>query len=484
MWKWLLGIVIVLVVLGGGMAVIVVGTGALDTIRNGFGHESASTEVDIESVSRGNLVRTVNAPGTIEPEESVQVGAQVSARIIALPVEELDHVEEGDVLCRLDSEDVLARLEAARSRLQAEEAHLVGVQASLKLAEIDLGRQKELFDTGDVAESVYDAAEATFEQAKSGLEVTKMNIKALEAQIAESQKDLDNTVIEAPMSGTVTRVNVDAGEMVLGTSNNVGTVIMEIADLDRMIMRTRIDESNIALVREGQPATIYVLAFGERKFTGTVQRVRLFREFYQDGTAYVEAEILMDNPDGERLGIGWNANADIEVQTQYDVIKVPSQAVMDKRLDDIPDDVLAASPYIDRDKIFARVVYRVVDGKTVMTPVTIGSSDLTHTVVLAGLSEGDEIVTGPFRTLMDIKHDQAVRRAGATTEGAGAEVATPSDDAAGAQAGEPEREGEPAASGEPAAEGEPAAGGEPVGSGEPAESGAGHDGGDESQGGG
>ena len=417
MLRWVIGIIVVVGVVGGGGAVLLLSTGTLEQLRESLDQEPAAREVVIEAVSRGDLVRTVNAPGTIEPEKSVEVAAQVSARIIALPVEELDRVEEGEVLVRLDSEDVLARLEAAQSRLEAEQARLVGVEASLKLAEIDLGRQRELLETGDVPKSVYDAAEATYQQAKSSLEVTKKGIEALQSDIAERRKDLENTIIEAPMSGTVTRVNSELGEMVLGTSQNLGTVIMEVADLRRMIMRARIDESNVSLVREGQPATVYVLAHGDRAFTGTVERVRLYREFYRDGTAYVEAEILIDNPDDETLGIGWNANADIEVQTQYDVVKVPSQAVMDKRIEEIDRTILDASPWIDRKKTFTRVVYRVVDGKATITPVTIGSSDLTHTVVLQGLGDGDEIVTGPFRALMELEHGTPVR-----PEGGGADA--------------------------------------------------------------
>jgi HlyD family secretion protein len=420
--KWVLGILIVLVVVGGGGAALVVSTGALDQLQQGFHREPSAIEVEVQSVSVGDLVRTVNAPGTIEPELSVEVGAQVSARIIALPVEELDTVEEGEVLVRLDSEDVLARLEAAQSRLEAEQARLTGVQASLRLAEIDLGRQKELFEAGDVPKSVYDAAVASHEQAKSSLEVTKMSIKALSAEITERRKDLENTVIEASMSGVVTRVNSELGEMVLGTSQNIGTVIMEVADLDRMLMRARVDESNVSLVKEGQPATVYVLAYGERPFRGTVQRVRLLREIFRDGTAYVEAEILIDNPEKERLGIGWNANADIEVQTQYDVVKIPSQAVLDKRIEELPSEVLAAAPYIDRKKTFTRAVFKYVDGKAVITPVTIGSSDLTHTVILAGLNKDDEVITGPFRTLMELSQDSAVKRKGSDVPVAGADA--------------------------------------------------------------
>jgi multidrug efflux pump subunit AcrA (membrane-fusion protein) len=142
----------------------------------------------------------------------------------------------------------------------------------------------------------------------------------------------------------------------------------------------------------------------------------------------VEAEILIENSGNERLGIGWNANADIEVQTQYDVIKIPSQAVLDKRIEDLSQEVLDAAPHIDRKKTFTRAVFRYVDGKAVLTPVTIGSSDLTHTVILAGLTSEDEVITGPFRTLMELSQDSAVKAKG--REPAPAEASAPDDAAA------------------------------------------------------
>jgi len=200
------------------------------------------------------------------------------------------------------------------------------------------------------------------------------------------------------------------GETVLGTFNNAGSVIMVIADLSRMLMRARVDETNIAPVQAGQKAKVYVLSYPDEHFEGVVQRVHLTREIYQDGTNFVEAEILVQKAEGELRFSGLNANADIEVQTLRDVVIVPSQAVADRRIDEMDVDVVRASPFADTGRTFARVVYRFVDGKAVATPVSVGSSDLTRTVILGGLSTGDEIITGPYRVLADLKHDADVRR--------------------------------------------------------------------------
>jgi len=405
--KWFIAIVLTIVVLVSGGTAVILKTDIPDRVREALEPEVEPTVVRTRVVERGDLTRTVDAPGLVEPERTVDVGARVSAKVIAIPVEVGDDVKEGEVVARLDSEDVLARLREAEHRLEAERARLIGMEAALKLAEVELGRQRELFETGDVARSAFDSAEANYQQALSNLETTKASIKALEASIAAARKDLDNTVLTAPISGTVIARYTELGEMVLGSITNVGTTLMQIADLSRMVMRARVDETNIAAVKPGQHVTVFINAYDEREFTGTVERVHIQRQQWRDGTNYIETEVLLDVPEGERLFTGLNANAQIEVETLEDVLKVPSQAVLDTRVDELPLEV-AASPYVDNRKTYARVVFRVEDGKALLTPVSIGASDLIETVIIGGLSEGDRVVTGPFRVLSELEHEQDV----------------------------------------------------------------------------
>ncbi len=442
MLKWLIGIfALCIVVCGGGgifLATSEQGRGLVTRLKP----KEKLTEVRMERVGLGELVRTVSAPGQIEPRTNVKISAQVSARITALPFREGEEVKEGDVVVRLDSRDLAALLESAQANLKAEQARLEGARARLAQAEADLGRTRELFESKDVAKSSLDAAEAEFLQAQSALRASEQAIEIARANIIRAEKDLDNAVITSPIDGIITTLDAEVGEtVVVGTLNNPGSVIMEIADLRQMVLKARVDESNIAPVRKGQRAKVYINAYRDRTFEGTVELVELKRKLDKDQTGYFEVEIPLELTEGELLRSGLTANCDIEVETMRDVIVVPSQAVMDRRVDELPRDVVDASSHIDRNKAFTRVVYRLVPTadapgpaapapaaavtpasssssgagerppvryRTVVTPVSVGSSDLTRTVILGGLSEGELIVTGPYKAVMELKHGQTV----------------------------------------------------------------------------
>ncbi len=367
------------------------------------------TKVRIASIERGDLIRTINAPGTIEPESMVDISAQVSARIIALPFEEGDQVRQGDVIVRLDDRDLAAALDAAKARARGEEARLAGAEADLAEARAELTRQQGLYETKDISLAALESSEARYKRAESNLAQIYESIEIAKAQIRQAEKDLDNTVITSPIEGVITLLNADVGELVvIGTLNNPGSIIMQIADLSKILVRTRVDESNVALVSEGQEATVYLNAYPDKQFGGKVQFMKLQREVWRDGSGYVQAEVLLDDLAGERLYNGLTANVDISVQTLADVLKVPSQAVVDRRIEDLPDEVVQNNPLVDLSKTFTRVVYVFENGKALARPVKIGSSDLTDTVVLAGLTEGDRVIVGPFSVLRELKHNTGV----------------------------------------------------------------------------
>lgn len=414
MWKWLILVVLLLgSVAGGGYYVAANSSGEKGWIGR-FRSEPEPQRVIVEPVTRGDLARTISAPGSIEPRTKVEISAQVSARVTALPFREGAQVRRGDVVVRLDARDLEASLDSARATKRSEEARLDGARAAMILAEAERERVRQLLESGDASRSAMEAAEAEYLRAQSNLRMAQHAIEIATANIQRAEKDLENSVITSPMDGTVTRLQAEIGELVVvGTLNNPASVIMEIADLSTMLMRARVDESNIGPVRAGQHATVYINAYPGREFRGTVERVKLTRELDRDNTGYFETEILLDLADGEELYSGLTANCDIEVERFHDVLRIPSQAVVDRRVDELPARIVEGNPHVDRGRAFTRVVYRAVDGKAVATPVSAGPSDLTHTVILGGLDEGEKIVTGPYRALLELRdgHDIAPERA-------------------------------------------------------------------------
>src|SRR5262249_44904107 len=158
-------------------------------------------------------------------------------------------------------------------------------------------------------------------RAKSAVDASIHAVEMARANIIRARKDLEYCEIRAPFDGYVTKLNVEEGELVLvGTMNNAASVIMEIADLNTMLMKARVDEANIEPIKVNQAAKVYINAHRGRTFEGTVTRVALKKDLDQDRTGFYEVEILLKKPEGELLFSGLTANTDIEVETFYDVM--------------------------------------------------------------------------------------------------------------------------------------------------------------------
>lgn len=439
--KLIIGVSIAVVVLILGVigAVAVMGPGATG---DGGGGGMA---VRLEPVAVGALVEAVSAPGQVEPVTNVAISARVSARIAEVPFAEGERVTKGDpnadppvpasVLVRLDSTDLeallrssqarrdgqAAQIEVEEARIDGQEAALLGTQASVDEARRDLDRKRELHASGDVSQQAYEqaqqrydelssqyaSAQANLEASRRSLNVSRFNLKAAEADIERAVDNLSYTTIVSPIDGVVTIVNIEPGEMaVTGTMNNPGTVLLEVADLSTMLVVAELDEADVGRVREGQPARVRMLAYPDRVFDGTVRSVALSATL--QGTKYFKTEILLVT-DGEQIYSGLTADAEIEVAEHQGVLTIPSQAVLGRPIDDLPVDIRDESEFVDKNKTIITVVYRFVDGKAVITPVKIGPSDVTDTVVLGGLEEGEQVIVGPYKVLEGIHHDQSVK---------------------------------------------------------------------------
>ena len=443
--KILVAVLVAVVVLGGGITATVV--------KFRSGGKSETTTVRTEPVSRGDLVEIVSAPGQVQPKTKVQISARVAARVRELPFEEGQKVTKSDVLVRLDATEMEAQLRATQARaagqkaqreesvarIRAQEAQIEASRIMLIDAQRDARRQKELLADGDVAVTIADAAiakagnleqqlESSIRQRAAdelNLKVLDHNIEAAEAEILRARDNLAYTTIVSPIDGIITRVNAKAGEMVVtGTMNNPGTVIMEVSDLSEMQVDAQVDESNIDAVKEGQKAKVRITAYPDETFDGVVKLVGLdtaeqqrssnFGGGGQQMGKWYRARIVLDTK-GRRIPAGLSADVDIETQAHVNVIKVPTQTVMGRPLEEIPE-ALRDRPEVDKNKTLVTVVFRYDNGKAAMTPVTISAGDMTHTVIDSGLKEGDRIIIGPYKALPTLKDGQEVKEDAASTQ--------------------------------------------------------------------
>jgi HlyD family secretion protein len=439
--------VLVAVLIVGGLA-----TAVGLRMRNG-NTQAAATAVRVEPVARGDLVEVVSAPGQILPKDKVSISARVAARIVELPYEEGATVTKGDptadppvpasVLVRLDSRDLEAQLRAAEARYKAQEAQLTTSEARLSVqearvtsarvtladAERDLRRQRELLASRDVSQATVDQAQAKVDQLRADLDaatrqlaadrsslvVLGHELDAADAEIARARDTLSYTTITSPIDGVVTKLNAKVGELVMtGTMNNAGTVIMEVADLSTMLVNAKVDESSIAGVEVGQRAQVRAQAYGDEVFEGVVRNIALAHTEEKDLSKHYKTEVLLQT-NGRRIYSGLTAEVEIETRRHTGVLKVPGQAVQGRPLDDVPQ-ALRGLPEVDGDKSLTFVVFRAVGDKAALTPVRVGPSDMTHTIIESGLSEGDRVIVGPYKVLDALKHDQPVKDEAATTQ--------------------------------------------------------------------
>jgi HlyD family secretion protein len=448
--KILIWVIVGLLVLGG----LSVGL-ALVAVKRVGGVGTGGMAVRVEPAVIGDLTETITAPGTIEAKTKVSISARVSARIIALPYKEGDKVTKGDpnakppvppsLLVKLDATDLEAQLRSsqahydgqkaqihvAEANIESQKSQIESSQAMLDDADRDLKRQKELFASKDVSQSVVDTAQSKVDQLRASLEAAKHSLEGMEqnldvlqfelqaadADIARAKDNLSYTTITSPIDGVVTRVNSEVGELVvIGTMNNAGTVIMEVADLSKMILKARVDESSIADVKVGQKATVRIPAYQDKEFAGEVTTVALADtvDTLAGGQRYFKAEILLDTK-GQRIISGLNADVDIQTATHGNVVMVPTQAVLGRPTDSLPSGIRNA-PEVDGKKTTQTVVYRLINGKAVVTPVKVGASDVTRTVIESGLKEGDPVITGPFKVLDTLANDQVMHSDGSTTQ--------------------------------------------------------------------
>jgi len=365
------------------------------------------TDVTVEEVERGTLVARVSGPGRVRAETTVQVSSSVMGRVVDLAVDEGDVVTEGQFLLKLD--DIYYR-----SIVQQSQAAVVRAKARLSTAERDLSDYEEQFAAGLVSERERDEIHATAVSARQSYEEAKAALRA-------SQDQLDKTVFNAPIDGVITRLNVEEGEnVVTGTMNAAGTVIMTISNLSHMEVEAEIDETDIVDVAIGQKAEIEVEALMDTVLVGTVTEVGNSGLTSMAGTQEEVTNFLVKvlvEDWHEQLKPGMTATVEIITATHNDALNVPIQSVvartpteLEERADDKDnknsEDKEAPKRRSDREEeTEIEGVFVVGEGdKAEFIPVTTGIADeLSIEVISDELTEGQRVVSGPYRVLRTLK---------------------------------------------------------------------------------
>jgi HlyD family secretion protein len=386
-----------------GAAVLLVGIVVTGMAVRGRGDKAP--EVQTAKVSRQKIVQKVSATGKIQPKPQVEISADVSAKITKLPVVEGQYVEKGAFLVGLDRERYVAAVESAEANVSSAQANATLVRENMTRAGNEFKRSKELLAAGLESQSAFEAKQAEHQVEVARYKSAQDNVEQAKAALKQARDDLRKTTIYAPMSGTISALNKEQGEIALG-SQFQKDVILIIADLREMEAQVNVDENDIVAIALGQAAEVEVDAMLDSKLQGVVYEISNSANVAGTGTAEQKTEfeikIAIKNPP-PTLRPGMTASADIVTKTNDNAVSVPLQSVAVRTVDQLKkkgekQKDAEARYKADKDG-FVEIVFCVESGKAVAKQVKTGiqSDDLIE--IVEGLKEGEEIVSGSYRAI-------------------------------------------------------------------------------------
>ncbi len=441
-----------LIYLGIGLVVLVIFM--IIGKKAGWIGEEYLTKVSTEQVEKRSIVEIITANGKVQPEVEIRLSPEVSGEIVALEIIEGQQVKEGQLLLKINPKIYLSlidRMEAtvntSKSNLANSKAMRAQVKAQFKQSERAYNRSKKLWNEKAIADSEYESVLSAYEVAQANVEASEQSVnaaafqvKSSEASLKEAHENLSKTTIYAPMSGTVSRLNVEKGERVVGTAQMAGTEVLRIANLNLMEVKVDVNENDIVRVSLNDTAIVEVDAYLGRKFRGLVTeiansantqgtsadqvtnfevKIRILHESYKD-------LIPVDNPTYSPFRPGMSATVDIQTMTRYNILTIPIQAVTvradstgtakddENKIQEVSNSTVKDEK--DKKKTEVKiepfeVVFLYADGKVQMQKVKTGIQDNLYIEITKGLTDSSEVVVAPYSAIAKkLKHDMKVEK--------------------------------------------------------------------------
>lgn len=429
-------------ILGGSVGVLLLF--AIIGKKAGWIGKNEGTKVTAEEAIERTLMETVSANGRVQPEKEVKISSDVSGEIMELYVKEGDSVVVGKLLARIDPElyqSALDRSEASlnntRASLASTRARLVQAQARFNELSKAYERNQNLYKQKLISDAEFETAKSTYENAKAEVEAAKQSIlagefsvKSFEAGVKEARKNLSRTNIYAPVSGIVSKLSVEQGERVVGTSQMAGTEMMRIANLNDMEVSVDVNENDIVKVGLGDTSSIEVDAYPNRKFKGVVTeiansastnaattsdqvtnfvvKIRILRSSYAD----------LSKKFGRRKSVfrpGMSASVEVQTERVDNALSIPIEAVSIRDISALDttenNDSEKPSLSLEKKNEDVEVVFVIDNNKASIRKVKTGVQDDKHIQILAGLTKGDQVISGPYSLISKtMKHGDKVTK--------------------------------------------------------------------------
>jgi len=417
----LVGLVVVLVVFA------IIGKSA------GWIGKTKEIEVEVTEAKSNRIVETVSASGMIQPVYEVKISPDVPGEIIELNIEEGDSVQRGELLIKLKPDIYESALERVQANLNQQKANLADAsarvaraQAQLIRSESEFKRNKDLKDQNVISDADFEISEANYKVALQDLESAKESqkaaqyiVKSAEASVKEARENLGFTSIRAPISGIVSKLDVELGERVVGTAQMTGTEMLRIADLTKMEARVDVNENDIIRVSDGDTANIDVDSYSHtgKKFKGVVTNIANTANDKTSPDAVTEFEVririlnssyedLLENTElVSPFRPGMTTSVDITTEVKEDILTIPLAAVTTRNPNETKSgeegeeesetEEESESDQLESDEA-VEVVFLYNDGVAKMVEVETGISDFDNIEILSGVNKGDEVISGPF----------------------------------------------------------------------------------------
>jgi HlyD family secretion protein len=395
------------------------------------------TAISEDKVARRNITEVVPGNGKVEPVVQVKISPEVSGEIIALPVKEGQHVNQGDLLFKIKPDNYQAARNQAEASYKSSIANRETSAAQLEKADLEYKRNDALFKAKLISESDYLTAKTSYDVAKSTLDGSIEQVSIAKAQLDNAEADLKKTTVNSPLTGTISKLNSQLGERVVGTGQMAGTEVMTVADLNTMEARIDIGEIDVPLIKIAQKVSLEVDSFKEQKFDGVVTEVANSANNNDTSTTAASSSTTTDATKFQvKIRIaqkdaflpGMSVTADIQTRYRTNVLSVPIQSVTTRLppTNNVPTNSIPTnSPALaagtngcadcDTNSVAAatnspsknpneppkpiEVVFVVQGDHVKMVPVKRGISDDNFVEILDGLHEGDQVVSGGYKAI-------------------------------------------------------------------------------------
>jgi len=403
---------IILIVVSALIIIMIVGVKA-----EWFGKKGNFKIVEVEEITLKDIVETVSATGKIQPEIEVKISSEVSGEIIELPFKEGQQVAKGDLLVRINPDLIQSALTRTQATYQNIKAGLQQAEASLKEAKASYDRNQGLFDKGVISKADWDKSIASYETAVAAKSSAYYSVQSAAASVNEARDNLGRTTIYAPMSGTISLLNVELGERVVGTQQMAGTEILRVANLNNMEVEVDVNENDIVKVQIGDSTIVEVDAYLKKKFKGIVTeiansavgsltadqvtnfkvKVRIIEESYKDLTEGKPENYSPFRP-------GMTATVDIITDKRSKIVSVPISAIVIKTDTSSAKKSFGKKSKPKKEKKDVKeekfeCVFVNNNGEAKLRVVKTGIQDDTNIEIISGLKENDKIIIGPYNVV-------------------------------------------------------------------------------------